>query len=134
MAFKSFEEIEVWQEARALSKMVHVFTRRAIEKKDWTWASQTDGAALSVMANIAEGNDAQTDPEFINFLGYAKRSAAEVRSHLYAGLDRSYLSKEEFIDAKKQSEKVAKMTASLIRYLRQNQRSSPRQFSSSKNL
>ena len=129
MVFKSFEEIEAWQEGRILSKMVHSFTRRAMTKRDWTWANQTNSAALSVTANIAEGNDAQTDPEFINFLGYSKRSAAEVRSHLYAGLDRGYLSKEEFEEAKKQAEKVAKMLASLIRYLRKNQRSLPRQFS-----
>ena len=129
MGFKSFEEIEAWKEARILSNMVRVFTQRAIERKDWTWANQTGSAVLSVMSNIAEGNDAQTDAEFITFLGYAKRSSAEVRSHLYAGLDRSYLSKEEFREAKMQVEKVAKMIAALIRYLKKNQRKGPRQSS-----
>jgi hypothetical protein len=44
-------------------------------------------AAASVMANIAEGFDAGSDAEFIRFLGYARRSASEVQSHLYIALD-----------------------------------------------
>jgi four helix bundle protein len=39
------------------------------------------------MANIAEGFDAGSDAEFIRFLGYARRSASEVQSHLYIALD-----------------------------------------------
>ena len=35
-------------------------------------------------------------PEFISFLGFSKRSAAEVRSHLYDALDEKYISEEEF--------------------------------------
>jgi len=34
--------------------------------------------------------------EFMNFLGYAKGSAGEVRSMLYIALDLNYISKENF--------------------------------------
>ena len=118
MGFKSFEEIAAWQEAIILTRMVRKFSRRAIVKKDWSWADQVSRASLSVMANIAEGNDSNTNPEFISFLGYAKRSAAEVRSHLYYGVDEHYLTKDEFTDAANRTKKVGAQIAKLITYLR----------------
>ncbi len=39
------------------------------------------------MHNIAEGFDPETNPEFVRFIRYAKRSCAEVQSELYVALD-----------------------------------------------
>ncbi|MFH1444772.1 MAG: four helix bundle protein [Candidatus Peregrinibacteria bacterium] len=118
MGFQTFEDIEAWQEARKLSRVVRRLARHAAEKKDWAWADQISRAVLSVMANIAEGNDAQTNAEFVMFLGYAKRSAAEIRSHLYYGVDEKYLDQQEFEKAAESTKKIAAQLAKLIRYLR----------------
>ena len=48
------------------------------------------------MHNIAEGFDAETNPEFIRFLRYAKRSCTEVQSELYVALDEAYIDPDEF--------------------------------------
>ena len=48
------------------------------------------------MHNIAEGFDSETNPEFIRFLRYAKRSCTEVQSELYVALDEEYISSGEF--------------------------------------
>ncbi len=58
-----------------------------------------------------------TTPEFINFLGYAKRSATEVRSHLYDALDEQYISHDEFKNLVDQTYSITRMLASLIHYL-----------------
>ena len=50
------------------------------------------------MHNIAEGFDSETNPEFIRFLRYAKRSCTEVQSELYVALDEAYISSDEFKD------------------------------------
>lgn len=71
-----------WQDARDLTRFVRLFCKKAVDTKDWGWADQISRASLSIMANIAEGCDATTNAEFVMFLGYAKRSRAEVRSHL----------------------------------------------------
>lgn len=118
MGFRGFEEIEVWQEARKFTRIVRSFCRRAIAKKDWAWADQMSRASLSIMANIAEGNDAQTNTEFIQFLDYAKRSAAETRSHLFYGFDEEYINQQEFNQAIELSRKIASQLAKLIDYLR----------------
>src|SRR5690606_33420956 len=65
----------------------------------------------------AEGNDAKTNAEFIVFLGYSKRSAAEVRSHFYFGLDNGYILKDEFEDASKRAKKIGAQLAKLMTYL-----------------
>lgn len=74
------------------------------------------------MANIAEGCDAQTNPEFVQFLGYAKRSAAEVRSHLYHGLDEAYVSQSEFEEGSMRTKKIGAQLAKLIAYLQEHER------------
>ena len=51
------------------------------------------------MYNIAEGFDSETNPEFIRFLRYTKRSCTEVQSELYVALDEKYISSNEFKDA-----------------------------------
>ncbi|MFQ6117372.1 MAG: four helix bundle protein [Candidatus Bipolaricaulia bacterium] len=55
----------------------------AIDSKDFGLCGQIQRAAVSIMANIAEGFDSQSNQAFIQFLGYALRSATEVQSHLY---------------------------------------------------
>lgn len=70
------------------------------------------------MANIAEGFDAQSDAEFIRFLGYARRSASEVQSHLYLALDRQHITQEEFEELYDRTVKVKQLIGGFIRYLR----------------
>ncbi len=117
MAFKSFEEIKAWQEARELNIELQDLFKRPVIEKDTEWIDQISRAVLSIMSNIAEGNDSQSDVEFVKFLGYAKRSAAEVRSHIYYAYDRNYITKEEFNDLKNRAQKIAKQLSKLMNYL-----------------
>lgn len=122
MAFKSFEEIEAWKDARELSKMIRDVCKRDLVRKDYGWADQITRASISIMANIAEGFESQTDIEFATFAGYAKRSSAEVRSLLYYGLDQSYVSKNEFDIAASITQKICAGLSNLILYLRKSKR------------
>lgn len=118
MGFQSFEDIQSWQEARHVSNCIGEVCMRSHVKKDWAWVNQISRASLSVMSNIAEGNDALTNPEFVKFLGYAKRSAAEVRSQLYYGLDRDYISQYEFNSWSEKLKSIGGKLAKLIQYLK----------------
>ena len=91
-----FEDIQGWQEARKLVKMVYVLTAKDAFAKDFGMKDQIRRASVSVMANIAEGFDCESDVEFARFLGIARRSAVEVQSLLYAAFDVNYISQEEF--------------------------------------
>jgi len=80
MAYRSFEELEVWQ--RACRQAVEIF--RSFENgNNWTLRDQIQRAALSVPSNIAEGSELNSAPDFKRFLNIALGSNAELRTQLY---------------------------------------------------
>ena len=91
-----FEDIQAWQEARKLVKMIYALTNKDLFSKDFGMRDQIRRAAVSTMANIAEGFDCESKIEFARFLGIARRSAVEVQSILYAALDTGYINQEDF--------------------------------------
>ncbi len=93
---RRFEDIQAWQAARALVKRIYALTSEGPFSKDFGLRDQIRRAAVSVMANIAEGFDCDSNIEFARFLGIARRSAVEVQSLLYAALDASHVSSEDF--------------------------------------
>jgi len=113
-----FEDIEAWQEARKLVNLVYEAINGSKGfSKDFRLTNQIQGAAISTMANIAEGFSRRSDKEFVQFLFISKASAAEVQSHLYVALDQSYVTREAFQRVYDQAEKVSKMISGFIKYL-----------------
>ena len=84
--------------ARELTRKVYGLTEKARFARDFGLKGQIQNAAGSSMHNIAEGFDSETNPEFVRFLRYAKRSCTEVQSELYMALDQRYITKAEFQD------------------------------------
>jgi four helix bundle protein len=118
MKIDRFEDIKAWQEARKLTKMVYGAVNSNLNfQKDYRLAGQIEGAAISVMSNIAEGFSRRGNKEFIQFLYIAKSSAAEVQSQLYAALDQDYIKKEVFEAVYGQAELTAKLCSGFIKYL-----------------
>ena len=91
-----FEDIQAWQEARTLVKMIYQLTNKDKFSKDFGMRDQIRRAAVSAMNNVAEGFDCESKVEFARFLGIARRSAVEVQSILYATLDVDYINQSEF--------------------------------------
>ena len=50
-----FEDIQAWQKARELNKIIYNVTKHSIFNKDYFLRDQMRRASISVMANIAEG-------------------------------------------------------------------------------
>jgi four helix bundle protein len=98
MRIERFEDIEAWQLARELTRKVYGLAKKTKFARDFGLKRQIQDAAGSSMHNIAEGFDSETNPEFIRFLRYAKRSCTEVQSELYVALDQQYISNAEFKD------------------------------------
>ena len=118
MKITRFEDLDCWQEARKLTKIVYAATANGKFKKDFRLSGQIQGAASSVMANIAEGFTRRSTKEFIQFLFIATASAAEVQSHLYIALDQDYITQELFDEIYDQAKKTAMIISGFIRYLR----------------
>lgn len=118
MKIKNFEDIEAWKEARNLNKFVYQISKKDPFRRDFGLTGQIQRASISVMANIAEGFDRQSDKEFIQYLSIASSSASEIQSHLYAALDLAYIKEEQFKILYDQTTKVKKLINGFIAYLR----------------
>ncbi|MBO8130962.1 MAG: four helix bundle protein [Candidatus Marinimicrobia bacterium] len=118
---EKFEDIEAWQKARSLVKEVYRVCGFERYKKDYNLIDQTRSSAISIIANIAEGYARRTNKEFINFLGMAHASAAELQSHLYVALDQRYISDQDFRIIYSLADQVSKMIQGFITYLKNSQ-------------
>lgn len=116
-----FEDLEIWQIARELSKEIYQITITSKFEKDFRFKDQIKAAAGSVMDNIAEGFERGSQLEFINFLSYSRGFTGEVRSQLARALDFEYISTETFNELKNKYELLASKIGNFIKYLNQTQ-------------
>jgi four helix bundle protein len=117
MGIERFEDIEAWQLARELTRKVYRLTKKNKFSQDFGLKKQIQDAAGSSMHNIAEGFDAETNPEFVRFLRYAKRSCTEVQSELYVALDQQYITNSEFKDVYDHAGRTRAVIRGFIKYL-----------------
>src|ERR1700752_1727506 len=92
---KRFEDLDVWQLARALNIKIVPLLEKLDKERNFDLKSQLDRSAGSVMDNISEGFERDGNREFIQFLAISKGSLGEVRSQLYRSLDRNFIEKEK---------------------------------------
>ena len=117
---KRFEDLEIWQDGRALTKAVYAVTKKGEFSKDFALKDQIRRAAFSIPSNIAEGFDRGSNKQFHHFLSIAKGSAGEVRSLLYTALDQAYIDEPEFQDLHSQALRTANKIGALMHYLRKS--------------
>jgi len=113
-----FEELEVWQEARLLNKIIWQLTQKEDFKSYFSLNEQLRRASISIMNNISEGFERNGNKEFVQFLSIAKGNTAEVKNMLYALLDLELISQKEFEELSQASEKLRNKIAKLMNYLK----------------
>ncbi|MFA5359665.1 MAG: four helix bundle protein [Patescibacteria group bacterium] len=114
MKINKFEDIIAWQKAGKLSMNIYSIFH---DCRDFGFANQIQRASISIMNNIAEGFERNTNKEFRNFLFIAKGSCAEVRSMLYIAVKINYISDKQFSDITKQTIEISKLLSGLIKTL-----------------
>ena len=120
MQIKNFEDLEIWKDARALTKIIYRLTADPKFSKDFGLRDQIRLAAVSIMSNIAEGFERGGNQEFIQFLYVAKASCGEVRSQLYVAVDQSYIAPRDCEELTKSFRRLSIMISNLIDYLRRS--------------
>lgn len=118
MKITRFEDLEIWQQARLLVVLIYKLTSTPKLNKDFGLKDQMQRAAVSVMNNIAEGFERNSNKEFIRFLIFAKGSAGEIRSLIYVTLDLNILTGSEFKNLHDSSVLLIRKISSLIKYLK----------------
>ncbi|HAF71196.1 MAG: S23 ribosomal protein [Acetothermia bacterium 64_32] len=114
---RRFEDLAAWKLARELVCLIYAVTKKSDFDSDISFRDQFRRAAVSIVANVAEGFERGSDKQLIQFLYNARGSAGEVRSLLYVALDQGYLTMEEFQNCISKAEEVSKALFGFIRYL-----------------
>lgn len=121
---KRFEDLRVWQSARVLVNLIYRASNNSPFDRDYGLKDQIRRFAISVMSNIAEGFGTGSDPEFVKFLGYARRSACEAESQAFIALDQQYLDRAGFQEIYSMAVGIERQINSLVSYLTKSRRSS----------
>lgn len=118
---KRFEDLEIWQEARKLSKEIINIAKSTDLKTDFRFKEQIKSSSGSVMDNIAEGFERNGNMEFRQFLSVAKGSAGETRSQVYRLFDNEYINQEKLDFLISEYEKLSGKINNFIVYLNKNE-------------
>jgi four helix bundle protein len=114
MIINSFEDIIAWQKSKELTIAVYKITSSS---KDYGYNDQLKRASVSVMNNIAEGFERQSNRDFRKFLYIAKGSCGEVRSMLRLGEDLGVVNKEDSKVLIDLSTEISRMLSGFIKKL-----------------
>lgn len=114
MTIKNFEDIIAWQKSKDLSLLIYKLFSKS---KDYSFKDQIQRASVSIMNNIAEGFERQTNKEFKHFLFIAKGSCGEVRSMSGLAKELGYMSEKDYNKVSELSTEISKILSGFIKTL-----------------
>jgi four helix bundle protein len=130
MQIKNFEDLEIWKEARSLTREIYTLSKTSQLSKDYGLRDQMQRAAVSIMSNIAEGFERGGNQEFIQFLYIAKGSCGELRSQFYVALDQEYVDQNIVENLQIVLKRLSVMIKHLIDHLKRSGMRGPKYGSS----
>ena len=118
MKVERFEDLEIWQEARELCKLVKEITSKGVFNSDYRFKDQIRASSGSTMDNIAEGFEREGNKQFLQFLYISKGSCGEVRSQVYRAFDYNHINQDELNELIDRTIKLSKRISKFIKYLK----------------
>ncbi|MGH9933345.1 MAG: four helix bundle protein [Pyrinomonadaceae bacterium] len=82
MKVKTYQELIVWQKAMDLAEAVYKASRSFPREEIYGLTSQLRRAAVSIPANITEGQGRRTTPDFLRHLSIADGSLLEPETQI----------------------------------------------------
>ncbi|MDZ7742715.1 MAG: four helix bundle protein [Bacteroidota bacterium] len=121
MKINNFEDLEVWQLARDLSKTIYKYSSSSPFNKDFRFRSQILSSSGSIMDNIAEGFERDGNKEFIQFLSISKGSCGETRSQSYRAFDFKYINQDQLNELLTKTKQLSNSLGGFIKYLKSSE-------------
>lgn len=118
---KDFRELVVWQKAMELVTEVYRVSRAFPKEEMYGLTSQLRRAAVSIPSNIAEGQARPNRGEFLQALGYAKGSLAELETQVLVAQNLGYLAPPVANQLLERLAEVARLLNGLIHSLQDRQ-------------
>jgi len=117
-AIRGFRDLIVWQKSVDLIDEIYRLTREFPKHEQYGLSSQVQRAAVSVAANIAEGNGRDSTREYIHHLSFSLGSLAEVETYLVVSTRLGYVQQKAVAAMERKCDEIGKMLRSLQKALR----------------
>ena len=109
----SFENLEVYEKARVLVSDVYRIQNDFPKEERFGLGDQIRRAAVSILANLAEGSGRQSIKEKVHFVEISYGSLMEVFCELQTACDIGYMKEEQLNALRQQFTDIAKMLSGL---------------------
>lgn len=113
-----YKKLHVWQEAYQLVLLIYKITKNFPKDETFALTSQFRRAAVSIAANIVEGQARASKKEFLQFLFISNGSLVEVEYYLELSKDLGYISEKELFLLDQKRTVVGKLLYGLIKSLK----------------
>ena len=117
---QSYRDLMVWQKSMDLTVRIYALTRYFPATERYGITSQMRRSAASIPANIAEGQARRSRGEFVQLLGVARGSLAELETFLTLSTKLELTTPEKGRGLLNDCAEVGKMLNALIKSLNTN--------------
>jgi four helix bundle protein len=117
MSYRFHRDLIVWQKAMLLAEEVYRLAGRLPRQERFGMAAQLRSAAVSVAANIAEGNGRSKRGDYARFLTIARGSARELDTHLELSVRLHLANQRDVATARALVDEVCRMLTAMLRRL-----------------
>ncbi|MEA2013804.1 MAG: four helix bundle protein [Thermodesulfobacteriota bacterium] len=113
---RKHHQLQVWQEAMALVKMIYTATATFPQSENYGLTSQMRRASVSIPSNVAEGAARTGTKEFLQFLSISRGSLSELETQVLIAKNLGYIKDES--EMLKQIDKLFGLIGGLMNSLR----------------
>jgi len=112
----SFEKLEVWKEAKELTKLIYKISSTFPNEEKFGITSQLRRASISIASNIAEGSARKTNKDKAHFTTIAFSSAVEVLNQIIIVHELDYISSKDYTSIRHKIESITNKLNALRNY------------------
>jgi four helix bundle protein len=117
MPYGTFEDLEVWKEARELKKEIIELVKEFPAEEKFRLIDQMKRSSRSVGTQIAEGHGRKTKPDELRFCVIGRGSLSETLNHFIDAFDEAYISEEQLNYYRTRIDKVEKLLNGYMAWL-----------------
>lgn len=113
----SVEDLDVFKRAHQLTLNVYKMSTALPADEKFGLVAQMKRAAASICTNLMEGSYRLNRGEYRQFAGIARGSSGELKYHLLLAKDLGYISENDYLRYRVESDEISKMLKGLAKSL-----------------
>ena len=117
-AISSYRDLTVWQRSMDVVIEIYAISKRFPKDERFGLTAQVRRAAVSVPANISEGNSRHSKAEYRHFVSIAHGSVAELETELAIAERLGFVTGSELAAVREHAGSISRMLTSLRKSLR----------------